>query len=262
MIQTTPVQLQKLWQDLGIEEGMVVYCHSFLASLGQIKPNPNVVIDTLLTQLGKSGTFVVPTYTWSYFRGELYDVQESESKIGILGNMVKKRPESIRSLDPNFSMAAIGSSAEYLLKRETPFSFGLGSIYEKLLYMDTIILLLGVDYTSLSMFMHFEKTASVNYRYDKIFEGKTKDGDKIYQDKGIHYVRDLDIDPVCDRNRIGAIIDQEPDCKIVSFAYGIHRLIPARTIAGIVAENLIIDPYCLIKVNGKLKRKKDEKAIF
>lgn len=262
MKQTSSIQLEELWQSLGIKKGTVVYCHSFLSSLGQIVPNPEIVIDTLINQIGHSGTLVVPTFSWSHFRGKIYDVQKSDSVVGALGNMIRKRPDAIRSLDPNFSMAAIGYQAGFLMQRDSYFSFGLGSIYDKLMTCDPQVLLLGVDYTALSLFMHFEKMAAVNYRYDKIFEGTSRKGDSLYKDRSIHFVNDLDIDPVCDRNRIGKLIDQDSDCNKISFAYGVHRLIPARKIALIVAKNLIDDPYCLIKVNGKIRSNKDEGALF
>jgi aminoglycoside 3-N-acetyltransferase len=262
MIKTTDVDLKNLWTQLGIQKGMLIYCHSFIAALGQIIPDPEIIIDTLIEHLGDSGTLIIPTFSMSHFKDEIYNVEESDSVIGALGNIIRKRPDAIRSLDPNFSMVAIGKDAQLLMKRESLFSFGLGSIYEKILSMNPHVLLLGVDYTGLSLFMHLEKIAAVNYRYDKIFTGISKNGDEKYEDSSIHFVRDLAVDPISDRNRIGAIIDEEEDCKKVSYAYATHRLIPSRTITKIVAQNLTKDPYCLIKINGSKNIKRESKSLF
>ena len=262
MIKTTTIDLKNLWTDLGIQKGMVIYCHSFITALGQIIPNPQIIIDTLLEHIGESGTLVIPSFSMSHFKDKIYDPHESESVIGALGNIIRRRPDAIRSLDQNFSMVAIGKNAKYLMTRDSLFSFGLGSIYEKILSLNPHVLLLGVDYTALSLFMHLEKIAAVNYRYDKVFEGISQNGGEKYKDSSIHFVRDLEVDPVSDRNRIGAIIDKDGDCKKVTYAYGVHRLIPARTITKIVAQNLVKDPYCLIKVNGTKKLKKESNSIF
>ena len=240
-------QLATLWKELGISTGMVVMCHSFLASLGRVVPGPEVVLDTLLEQLGRAGTFVVPTFSYSYFRNKVYDVENSPSTVGVLGDLVRTRRSAIRSLDPNFSMAAIGEKAEFLMTRESHHSVGRGSIYDKLMKADVQILLLGVDYSSLALFMHLEKVHGVSYRYDKEFTGITRFSGRTFSDDAVHFVRDLELNPVSYRNRVGALIDQEPDCVRRPFAYGLHRFVPASTIARVVAENLAKDPFCLIK---------------
>ena len=247
MLDTNADHLRDLWKPLGLAKGMTVLCHSFLPSLGRLITAPSVVVETLVERLGEDGVLVAPTFTYSYFRQQVYDVERSPSTVGVLGDLVRAWPSAVRSLDPNFSMAAIGNRAESFMRRETIHSFGSGSIYEKLMQADLRILLLGVDYTALPLFMHLEKLRGVSYRYDKLFTGVTRSRGSSFADSAIHYVRDLDTNPTSHRMRVGALIDVEPDCVRRQFRYGEHRVVPASTVARVVAEQLAKDPSSLIK---------------
>lgn len=247
MIDTSSEDLALLWRQLGIKSGQVVLCHSFLPSLGRINPGPQAVVETLLEVLGPQGTLIVPTFTYSYFRNEVYDLEKSGSTVGVLGDLVRKRPGAVRSLEPNFSMAAVGAQAEELMAREVLNPFGKGGYYDKLLRSAGQALLIGVDFTALPLFMHLEWMHGVSYRYEKEFTGTTRVKGREYQDKAIHFVRDEKLDPISYRSRVGQVIDQEPDCIRAKFAYGEHRLVPLNTVAKVVDRCLANDPFFLIK---------------
>jgi aminoglycoside 3-N-acetyltransferase len=235
----------QLWTDLNVPRNRPVVCHSFLPSLGKIQPQ--AVIDTLLDRLGHGGTLVFPAFTYSYFRGEVYDVEKTPSTVGALGNLLLDHEQSVRSLDPNFSFVAVGADARVLMQRDSHESFGSGCTYDKLLDADASVLLLGVDYTALAMFMYLEKVHRVAYRYDKRFDGITRHLSTEFPDYAIHFVRDEKLNPVSYRQRIGGVIDREQACRGVEFGYGLHRLVHAGTIAGVVARELKKDPCVLIE---------------
>jgi len=130
MIETSFDSLDELWEALNVPRGSVVLCHSYLPSLGKLVPNHSIIVDTLMERLGPKGTLVVPTFTYSYFNNQVYDVENSPSTVGALGDIVRNSPGAVRSLDPNFSMAATGFDAENLMRRENPQSLGPGSIYD------------------------------------------------------------------------------------------------------------------------------------
>lgn len=247
MSRVSATELASLWRELGVRSGMTVMCHSFLPGLGVGGQNTGLVVDTILDAVGSNGTFVVPTFTYSYFRDEVYDVGESPSSVGALGDLIRKREAADRSLDPNFSFAAIGSNSYALMQRETPYSFGSGSIYEKLTGADVQVLLLGVDFTALALFMHLEKINEVDYRYDKKFHGITRVNGAEHGDVAIHFVRDERRNPVSYRQRIGSLIDMEVDCRKLSYGYRHHRFVPASTVGKVVKTALKKDPYFLIK---------------
>jgi len=251
MIKTNKKNLHHLWEILGIKTGQLVMCHSFLGGLGKLDGGPQIVIETLLDKVGTEGTIIVPTFTYSYFNSELYDVNNSPSKVGVLGDSVRSLPNAIRSLDPVFSMAAIGRNSSNLMKRHTKNSFGNGSIYQNLCENDLHILLLGCDFTSLSLFMHLEKINNVNYRFDKIFKGRSRKDTDDWKDEVIHFVRKTDMGFETDRNKIGKIIEIDKMCKLAKYGYGVHRYISAKSVADIVKVQLTQDPNILIKLNKK-----------
>ena len=247
MIRTDAAALCGLWRDLGIGQGEIVLCHSHLPSLGLLQPGPGAVVESLLEALGSSGTLVAPTFTYSWFRGEPYDARRSPGTVGLLGELVRTHPRAVRSLDPCFSNAAIGRDAAELLRRDTPASFGANSFYDKLLRRGGRILLIGVDFTALPLFMHLERINAVPYRYEKRFTGELIVDGRRQASELIHFVRDEKIDPQTDRSRISAALDARPECRRVRFAYGEHRAMPAAAVAAEVARRLAAEPNFLLK---------------
>lgn len=246
----TADDLINLWQTLGIVPGMTVLCHTFLPSVGRIQGGPDALVDTLLDAVGPGGTLIAPTFTYSYFKGEIFDVDATPSSVGVLGDVLRRRPGAVRSLDPNFSNVAVGAAAENLMRRDTKHSFGPDSFYDKFLNADGRVLLLGVDFTALPLFMHLERTFQLPYRYDKTFFGTTRSGGQTYEDSSVHYVRDATIDPRNNRGYVGAMIDRDPTSRNVFFGYGAHRFVPASTVARITAEALSAEPNALITLLG------------
>lgn len=239
--------LLELWSCLGMSYGQTVLCHSFLPSLGRLVPSADIVIDTILQTIGKDGTLIVPTFTYSHFRTEVFDVDNSPSTVGILGDLVRKRSHAVRGTDPNFSMAAIGPKAAWLSRRDTIHSLGENTPFDKLIKENASILLIGVDFTALPLFMHLEKIHQVDYRYDKRFSGHSINQGKIYQDQSIHYVRDEKKNPESFRSRAGDILDKTSFCKKIRFRYGTHRFLPAKTVVDVVSSGLATNPFFLIK---------------
>ena len=246
MIRTGRAELAELWRRLGIRPGMIVLCHSFLGALGRVEGGTGAVVESLLAAIGAEGTLIAPTFTYSYFKEEIYDPDETPSTVGALGDVVRSTPGAVRNLDPNFSNAGIGPMAAPLLKVDGPESFGVSSVYARLVQADCRILLLGVDYTALPLFMHLEAMNRVPYRHSKTFHGRLRVAGEVKMTTAIHHVRDAVMDPQSDRRRIGAIIDREPDLAFADLPYGRARMVPASTVARVVTRELARDPLILL----------------
>jgi len=242
--------LNRLFLELGIRGGDLVMVHSFLGKLGRLVQGSDSIIDALLGILGDKGAVIFPAYTYSYFENNIYDVENSKSTVGILGDLARKYPGSVRSLDPCFSMVAIGKKAKHLMKREKKNSFGLGSIYQKLLEENFKALLLGVDFTALSLFMHIEKLLNVPYRYDKEFLGTSVWKAETWRDSQIHFVKDLNFGFRTNRSKIGSILKQDGNCKEAWLGYSNHYCMESQRIFDTVKSQYANDKYCLIdKIN-------------
>ena len=246
MIRTGRVELAGLWQSLGIRPGMIVLCHSFLGALGRVEGGTGTVVETLLEAVGAEGALIAPAFTYSYFKSEIYDPEETASTVGALGDAVRKHPSRLRNLDPNFSNAAIGRRGHEIIAFDDGESFGAASPYAKLLAADGHILLLGVDYTALPLFMHLEAVNQVPYRHPKSFSGQSRVAGELKSTTVIHHVRDAVSDPQSDRRRIGVIIDSEADVRVADLPYGQARLVSARTVERVVARELARDALILL----------------
>lgn len=238
--------LYLLWSKLGISSGDTIMCHSFLAKLGKVTPSYDIVIDTLIEVIGQEGTLIFPVFTYSYFDKLAYDVQNSPSKVGLLGEIARKREDSVRSLDPCFSMVALGKNAKKFMERNSKNTFGKGSIYDTLLKKNVKIVLLGVNFTALSLFMHLEKLLNVPYRYEKTFAGTTIDHGQMFSDEIIHFVRDESYGFINNREWIGKILESDFRCQKHFLGYSEHFCMQSHVIWEIVEREYSVNQNCLI----------------
>ena len=137
--------------DLGIEKGDIVFVHSSLSRIGMVDGGSETILQALFDVVGREGTVGAPTFwglTRNYLAGNTtYDVKNSKSILGSFTEIIRKHPESKRSLHPTHSAAFIGPKAEFLVKNhhhdKTPF--GPNSPYRKLILEGGKILLFGVE---------------------------------------------------------------------------------------------------------------------
>ena len=118
-------------KDMGLREGDVVLLHSSLSSLGQVEGGADALVDAFLAVLGAEGTLVVPTF------GDL----------GIVPEVVKKRPDAVLSIHPRASVAAIGGRAQEICRDhwKAEMAHAEGTPYMRIADMGGYVCLLGVD---------------------------------------------------------------------------------------------------------------------
>jgi aminopeptidase-like protein/aminoglycoside N3'-acetyltransferase len=178
--------LVRAFQSVGIGPGDTVYfqvCHETLGAAD------GVATDTDLAQLlyaglrdvvGPAGTIVVPSYTFSFCRQEIFDPAETPTLVGpwntftALPEYVRRLPDAIRSCDPIFSNAGIGPRAAELLTHVPPESLGEDSIHARMRRVGGKICILGIGLFE-AIFRHYvESVCRVPWRFDKLFTGKIR----------------------------------------------------------------------------------------
>lgn len=99
-------------RSVGIECGDVAMFHSSLSSMGNVIGGANTVIEGFLEAVGPTGTVAVPTLWWTG-KEDLkdWDYENSRSYPGIITEVFRQRPDSIRSNNPTHSVSAIGARA-------------------------------------------------------------------------------------------------------------------------------------------------------
>jgi aminoglycoside 3-N-acetyltransferase len=262
MIRTTQVDLLNLFRSLGIKKGDTVVAHTALFSLGIIEDGVGGFYKSLKNLIGVDGTLIVPTFTYSFRRNEVFDILNSPSakNIGVFSEYVRNRPDAIRSADPIFSFSAIGSRASKLMERGSAACFGGGSIYESLFDVDACFLAIGINYSSgLSGFMHLEKLADVPYRTDQEFFGTSRNVQGLeFSDSAIHYVRDEETygAVITDREPMGLLLEQEGASVAIDYGYGRHLCLKGKRWRDVVLKKLSEDPFYMLDIsqydNGKI----------
>jgi aminoglycoside 3-N-acetyltransferase len=190
-----------------IGRGDVLMLHSDAAVAAQFRSVPaeqrlDLVLDAVLAALGPEGTLVVPTFTYSFTKGEVFDLDYSPSTVGQLTEQFRRRPGVLRSRHPLFSVAAHGPLARELAASATGDCFGPGTAFDLLYRHGGKIACLGCGFDRITFTHYVEQRAGVDYRYPKRFDGLFR-RDGFEQAASVTYlVRDLARDTPCDLGRL------------------------------------------------------------
>lgn len=156
------------FKKLGLKEGDNIMVHISLKSLGFVCGGAQVVIEALLECVGTEGTIMMPTQSWKNLDPEegvhfeepkewwqiIRDNWPAYNKLitptntmGLVAEMFRSYPGSIRSDHPARSVAANGKNAEYLTNNHDLSNiFGEDSPIGKLYKLNGYVLMIGVDY--------------------------------------------------------------------------------------------------------------------
>lgn len=143
----TKEQLKIQLKDMGLFSTDTVLIHSSMKAIGEVEGGGETVLDAWQEYFSE-GLLLLPTHTWATVNAghPVYDPANSESCVGILPNLFRKRPGVVRSLHPTHSMAAYGrAAADYVAGEEfcnTPCT--PGGCYDRLRQVNGKILLIGV----------------------------------------------------------------------------------------------------------------------
>lgn len=196
----TREKLEQAIRDVGIQKGDIVSLQVSLGRLGlmngvsaDFKVISNEVIDSFLSVLGKEGTLLVPTYTYSIGKGEIFNVQHTPSAIGEFPEIFRKKTGAKRSRDPMLSNAAIGPKSDELLKDISKSCYGHGSTFEKMRNSNAIVCTLGLGMHWATFRHHIEEMANVPFRFKKEFVGKIIDNEQVRKEKWLYFAAPLGI---------------------------------------------------------------------
>ena len=145
-------------RSVGVEAGDLVMFHSSLSSMGHVGGGANTVIEGFLQAVGPEGTVAVPTLWWNGSQDLAdWDCDNSPSYPGVITEVFRQRPDSIRSNNPTHSISAIGPGAVELTAdhgnwglRPCLFgdkAFAQASPWERLYQWNAHYCFLGVDFT-------------------------------------------------------------------------------------------------------------------
>ncbi len=175
----------------GVHRGDVLFVHVSLGRLGmppvaKMEEASALMIGALEEAIGADGTLLVPTYTYSIGKGEVFDVDKSPSTIGPLTEYFRRLPGAIRSADPMLAVSGRGPRAKELLTGLPHTCYGPGSIYERLRRLNAKICTIGLDLHWATFRHHIEELAGVPFRFRKMFHGTVVEGGETRRELWIY----------------------------------------------------------------------------
>jgi aminoglycoside 3-N-acetyltransferase len=191
----TDVDLEAALRSLGLHEGEAVFLHSDVSVFGKsatLDRNAflSSILDVFIRILTSKGLLVMPTFTYSFCEGKIYDRERSKSTTGALTEFFRTSPGVVRTDHPIFSTALWGTRAEKVQKVGTD-SFDERSIFGHMHREDGSIVFLGVPFWT--TFVHYiEQVHGIPYRFLKTFEGTIVDGSVSRESANTYLVRPLD----------------------------------------------------------------------
>jgi len=247
-------QLVAALNEVDVGAGDVVFSHVGLGMLGVCREGrtedaaAQVLSRAFLDVLGPHGTWVVPTYSYSYCEGVVYDPETTIATIGPFPEFFRKLPGARRSLDPIFSVAVVGPRSGELVDDLPHDCFGRDSVYDRLRRLGATLCNVGVGFRYATFVHHVEQLVGVPYRFPKLFTGETKAGDKLSTETWLYNVRDLgDPAALADLGRLERAAVDRGLVRTARVGRGELTTIGFRELWDVCSENIARDPWFLAR---------------
>jgi aminoglycoside N3'-acetyltransferase len=126
---------------------------------------PSDVLASLRSAVSKTGTLLMPSMPFSgsaidYVRsGQMFNVRHTASQMGMVTELFRRSPGTMRSLHPTHPVLASGPGAEELLRDHSSAGTpcGAGSPYSKLADVGAKIVLLGTGIAVMTYYHYLEE---------------------------------------------------------------------------------------------------------
>lgn len=245
----TQDQLVEALRSTGVEDGQTIFVHASLGRLGycdagrSMADSCRVLLGALRKAVGASGTILVPTYSYSIGRNQIFDVQNTPSTVGDFTEFFRQQPEVCRSADPMLSVAGIGPSASRLLSNLPPTCFGPGSIYDRLHDEGGRIVMIGLGLYWATYRHYIEEHFGVPFRFSKLFIGTIRDNSSERTETWSYYAAPL-IDN-CSPNGVPLekLCRQAGICRAAPVGRAEVCSIGAREYRAFAGKHLAINPW-------------------
>ncbi|MCW1970228.1 MAG: DUF4910 domain-containing protein, partial [Anaerolineae bacterium] len=194
-------ELVAAMRQIGVQAGDVIFTHVDLAALGMPElananlPSRNrralgeaicrLIYNAVTHVIGDGGTWLVPTYSYSFGKQAIFDPAHTPSEVGVFTEWFRQQSGVIRSDDPMFSVAGIGPQTAALFADLPHDCFGRDCVYDRLRRIGAKVVNLGVGVRDMTFLHHVEQSVGVPYRFKKLFLGQQmlNDGDKPHLHK-------------------------------------------------------------------------------
>lgn len=206
--------LNEYWNNSKINEGESILLHANASRLVKnclkIDKNfkTNSILETLLKKIGPTGTIIVPTFSFKTINNKFFDIKKTPSEMGLISELVRKNPLSVRTGHPVYSFAAIGSKKNLFENLDNEDAFSIYSPFKIIHNINCKIAIMDLpDSKSMTFYHYIEQMNSVKYRFIKKFSFEYNNiNNEIFNKEYSIFVRDLDKKVITDVDRAGDLL--------------------------------------------------------
>jgi len=246
-------------KQVGIETGDTVFFQVCADTLGQPKDCSNaeelceMLWSALQQVLGPTGTILVPSYTFSFCRQQVFDIDESPTVWGGWNTFLefpeyfRRLPGALRSHDPIFSTAGIGPRAADILTHLPHECLGEDCVHDRLWRAGGKICILGVGLYESIFTHHMEAVTRVPWRYDKLFTGYVRQNGQLRKEGWIYNVRILAKNGDQADEPLEALARQLGVCKTAPVGRGEILAVSAREFHDLIVREFARNPWFTAK---------------
>jgi len=210
---------------VGVRDNDVVFIHADLGVFGRIGPGIDklTLCRSLLDAIERcipDGTLAMPTFTYSFCRGKLFDREKSPAEqMGLLSEFFRTEKGVVRSTHPIVSVAARGPKAEKLIDVDLD-AYGAKSVFARLHALDAIVVFFGAPFDRATFIHHIEAMHAVPYRSAKIFTGTIRSGGSERKVSCTYHVLPLDGSVQTELSRLETKLRRDGDLREASVGAG------------------------------------------
>lgn len=180
-------------RQLGLQPGDVLFVHSDISVFGKLATEGKsqlleALVGIFKKAVGKNGMIIMPTFSYSFYRDKVFDIEKTRSEVGVLTEYFRKQEGVLRTAQPNHSVAIFGKKKEEMVKVGID-CFDGESIFGKLKEAGGKIVIFGAPFLSCTFIHSIEQSHGVPYRYLKTFSGTIINRDVSKREKSTFYVR-------------------------------------------------------------------------
>ena len=251
--QYTTDDLIDAFKEVGIESGDIVFTHVSLGRLGwntagrDIETTCRELLRAFRAVLTNTGTLLVPTYSYSIGKGELFDVEETPSTTGPFSEFVRKQPDTFRSRDPMLSVVGLGSTAMELIRDLPHTSYGKGSIYERIRKRGAKLCMVGLGLYWATFRHHIEEMSKVPFRFIKEFTGEIKENGITSSETWEYFAAPFLSNCAPDGLKLERLLRDREQCQTASIGLSEVVAIDAQEYYNLGMDELARDPWLTAK---------------
>ncbi len=166
-------EILKGFRTIELTPSRVIIVHSSYKSLGGVEGGAEAVIDALLDYAGPEGTVLLPNFNFqSWTENHYFDIVETPSRMGIIGELARLRKDAVRTPHPIYSFAALGKRKEEFGACDDVEAYGEHSVFSLFHQLNGMIISIGLHWNStFSMHHYIEYRTGCDYRRIKRFSG-------------------------------------------------------------------------------------------